>query len=74
MRTRVNASARLRSVPEPPAELLTVHEAAALLRCGRTTVFRLIRDHHLPSALVAGRRLITRDDLNHYIDKLRDSR
>lgn len=71
MRTAVNESGRFRPVVVPENDPLTVIEAAALMRCGRTTVFRLLRDGVLPSAKVGRARLIARADVVNYLEGLR---
>jgi excisionase family DNA binding protein len=73
MRATGNAGERFHPVVVPDSDLLTVTEAAALLRCGRTTVFGLINDGTLPSIKPGRARLIKRDDVVAYIDGLRDA-
>jgi excisionase family DNA binding protein len=51
------------------ADLLTVLEAAALMRCGRTRVFGLLRDGDLPSTKVGRARLIPRRAIDEYLEQ-----
>jgi excisionase family DNA binding protein len=69
MRTAANGSERARPVAVPDDEVLTVLEAAALMRCGRTTVFGLIGDGTLPSAKVGRTRTIARADVLRYLEQ-----
>jgi excisionase family DNA binding protein len=72
MRTTANASGRNRPVVAvPDDEWLTVEQAAALARCGRTTMFGLLRDGVLPSAKPGRQRLVKRADVAAYLEKLR---
>jgi excisionase family DNA binding protein len=73
MRATGNAGERFRPVAVPDSDLLTVTETAALLRCGRTTVFGLISAGVLPSIKPGRARLIKRDDVMGYIHLLRDA-
>lgn len=70
MRTVVNASERFRSTPDPE-EWLTVPQVAERLRCGRTTVFRLLGDGTLPSVRPGRARLVKRTDVDSYLEQLR---
>jgi excisionase family DNA binding protein len=47
--------------------LLTVEEAAALLRIGRTTTFELVMRGQLESVRIGRRRLVVREGLQRYI-------
>ncbi|MET9102748.1 helix-turn-helix domain-containing protein [Streptomyces antibioticus] len=58
-----------RSVPAPV--LLTVEEAAACLRIGRTTCFSLIRTGELESLMVGGLRRIPADAPAAYLARRR---
>jgi excisionase family DNA binding protein len=71
MRTRANANERNRPVAVPDGEWLDVPQAAALMRCGRTTLFGLMRDGTLPSVKVGRARLVKRADVAAYLDRLR---
>jgi excisionase family DNA binding protein len=71
MRTRANASERNSLVAVPDDEWLTVSQTAALLRCGRTTVFELMRAGTLPSAKPGRARLVKRADAVAYLERLR---
>jgi excisionase family DNA binding protein len=73
MRTTANASERVRLVPVPDDEWLTVEQAAALMRCGRTTVFGLIRGERpaLPSVKVGRARLVKRADVVAHLERPR---
>ena len=50
--------------------LLTVEEAAALLRIGRTTTFELVMRGQLESVRIGRRRLVVRDGLQRYVTAL----
>jgi excisionase family DNA binding protein len=50
--------------------LLRVPEVAAILGCGRTTVYHLIKQRQLPSVRVAGCRRVSQADLEAYIEAL----
>jgi len=69
MRTAANESERV----EPADEWLTVPQVAARMRCGRTTVFRLIGDGTLPSVKPGRSRLVKLEDVDTYLARLRDS-
>lgn len=73
MRTAVNASDRNRPVAVPDDEWLTVPQAAALMRCGRTTMFGLIGGEHpvLPSVKPGRVRLVKRADVVAHLEQLR---
>jgi excisionase family DNA binding protein len=71
MRTAQNASGRDRLVPVPDDEWLTVPQAAALMRCGRTTLFGLIGGGTLPSIKPGRQRLVNRADVLAHLDRLR---
>lgn len=49
-------------------QLLTVKEAAALLRVSRTTVYELFLRGTLPSVHIGARRLVRTDDLAAFIE------
>jgi excisionase family DNA binding protein len=68
----VNASERFRPTAVPADEWLTVPEVAALMRCGRTTVFRLISGTQpvLPSIKPGRERLIKRADVLAHLESL----
>lgn len=68
MRTVVDASARFRPAGDP-GDLLTVLEVAAVMRCGRTRVFELIRDGELPSVKPGRARLVRRADVAAYLER-----
>jgi excisionase family DNA binding protein len=50
--------------------LVTVEEAARLLRIGRTTMFELIGNGEIKSIRLGRRRLIARKSLESFIDEL----
>ena len=50
--------------------LLTVEEAARLLRIGRTTTYELVMRGRLQSVKVGRRRLVVREGLNRYVTEL----
>lgn len=49
----------------------SINEAAALLGVGRTTVYELIRQEQLLTVKIGQRRLITRLDLDAFVEHLR---
>ena len=53
--------------------LLTVEEAAALLRIGRTTAFELVMRGQLQSVRIGRRRLVVREGLQIYVADLLSS-
>lgn len=55
--------------PEPSL-LLTVEEAAALLRIGRTRTFDLVMRGEIQSVKVGRRRLVVREGLGRYVSVL----
>ncbi len=50
--------------------LVTVEEAAGLLRIGRTTAYELVMSGKLQSVKVGRRRLVVRDGVGRYVDEL----
>jgi excisionase family DNA binding protein len=50
--------------------LLTVEEAAVLLRIGRTTAFELVTRGHIQSVNIGRRRLVVRDGLQKFVHDL----
>ena len=50
--------------------LVTVEEAAGLLRIGRTTAYELVMNGKLQSVKVGRRRLVVRDGVGGYVDEL----
>jgi len=50
--------------------LVTVEEAAELLRIGRTTAYELVMSGKLQSVKVGRRRLVVRDGVGRYVDEL----
>jgi excisionase family DNA binding protein len=50
--------------------LLTVEEAARLLRIGRTTTYELVMRGRIQSVKVGRRRLVVRQGLNRYVAEL----
>ena len=60
--------AHLRVVADPDA-LLTVDEAAQVMRCSRRTVFRLIGGGELPSVKPGRERLVRRRDVDAYLER-----
>jgi excisionase family DNA binding protein len=53
--------------------LVTVEEAAGLLRIGRTTAYELVMSGKLQSVKVGRRRLVVRDGVGTYVDELLQS-
>ena len=53
--------------------LLTVEEAARLLRIGRTTTYELVMRGRLQSVKVGRRRLVVHEGLNRFVAELLDS-
>jgi excisionase family DNA binding protein len=58
---------------EPTAFLLTVEEAAARLRIGRTSMYRLIKDGEIESIPVGRLRRVAPEALVDYINRLRSA-
>jgi excisionase family DNA binding protein len=50
--------------------LVTVEEAATLLRIGRTTTYELVMSGKIQSVKVGRRRLVVRDGVGTYVDEL----
>jgi len=50
--------------------LLTVEEAAELLRLGRTTTFELVMRGDIQSVKIGRRRLVVREGLDRYVAEL----
>src|SRR5579863_8878264 len=50
--------------------LVTVEEAAGLLRIGRTTAYELVMSGRIQSVKVGRRRLVVRDGVGRYVDEL----
>lgn len=62
-----------RPLPERPSDtptMLTVPEAMAELRISRWTLYNLIRSRQLDTVTIGRRRLIPRQALNNYINRL----
>lgn len=58
----------------PPIDrLYDVRQAAQVLGIGRTNVYKLLKDGHLPSVRVGRLRRIRRSDLDAYIDGLEEN-
>ena len=53
-----------------PSVLLTVEEAAELLRLGRTTTFELVMRGDIQSVKIGRRRLVVREGLDRYVAEL----
>lgn len=62
------AAAQTPADTEPPRTLLTVPETAAMLRCGQTTVYQLIKDGRLAGVKIGRRRLVGADAVAQFID------
>lgn len=54
---------------EHTPDVLTVMEAASVLRVGRTTMYRLIREHEIESVKIGRKILIPRKYLLSFIEK-----
>jgi excisionase family DNA binding protein len=50
--------------------LVTVEEAAGLLRIGRTTAYELVISGKIQSVKVGRRRLVVRDGIRDYVEEL----
>ncbi len=50
----------------------SVDEAAELLGIGRTLAYDLIRERQLPSIKLGNRRLVTKADLEGFVEELRN--
>jgi len=69
MRRPIDTEELLRSRVGNPV-LVTVEEAAQLLRIGRTTAYELVMSGKLQSVKVGRRRLVVRDGVGRYVDEL----
>ena len=49
------------------ADVLTVREAASVLRCGRTKMLQLIYEGYVKARLICGKYIILKEDLIDYI-------
>jgi excisionase family DNA binding protein len=68
------ASADLTGPRDPLPLLLTVDEAASLLRTSRRAIYAMIERRHLPGVIRIRRRVLFRaDDLLHWLDQKRAS-
>jgi len=56
-----------------PTLLLTVEEAASLLRIGRTNMYGLVMRGEVQSVKIGRRRLVVRGGLMRYVDELQAS-
>ena len=48
-------------------DMMTVKEAAKVLRCGRTRFLQLIYDGHIEARMICGKYIILKEDLIEYI-------
>ncbi len=55
------------AAPEPPAELLTVKETAAVLRAQPNYVYELLARGELPAVRVGRKKLVRRTDLDAFV-------
>lgn len=67
------AAAQAAPAPTPPAEqvpqMLTVGEAAEMLRCSKTLVYGMLGDGRLPSVKVGRRRLVRAADVARFVSR-----
>lgn len=49
------------------SDVLTVREAATVLRCGRTKMLQLIYEGYIEARMVCGKYIILKEDLIEYI-------
>jgi excisionase family DNA binding protein len=54
---------------QAPSTLLTIDEAASMLRVGRTTIFRLVAEGELMSIKVGRRRLVPTASLDDFVER-----
>ena len=59
------------SKEEHSLNLLTITEAAELLRISRWTIYKLIRSEELKTLTIASRRFVTSDDVERFINQRR---
>jgi excisionase family DNA binding protein len=59
----------LPATPSLDRTVYVVEEVAAILRCGRTTVFGLLREGELHGLKAGRRRLVSGDSLRSYLDR-----
>ena len=64
-----NETSESTGLPEP---LLTLNEAAQVLRISRWTMYQLINKNRLKTVRINERRLVTTQDLRQFIEDLRD--
>lgn len=57
---------------EHKLNLLTIDEAAELLRISRWTIYKLIRTEELKTLTIASRRFVTSDDVEQFINQRRE--
>lgn len=64
----------MKTVAEPtlsaPALVYDILEAAHVLRCGRSTIYELLKDGEIRSIHIGRRRLITHTSLVEYVNRL----
>lgn len=65
------AAAQTAPAPTPPTEqvptLLSVEEAAEMLRCSKTLLYTMLGDGRLPSVKVGRRRLVRAADVAQFV-------
>jgi excisionase family DNA binding protein len=57
----------------PPRPLLTITQSARYMNCSRRTVERLIARGELVAVRVASRRRLRIEELDHYLERQRES-
>jgi excisionase family DNA binding protein len=61
--------------PDTPTLVIDLNEAAHMLRCGKSTVLRLIAAQHLDTLKIGRRRVVTAESLHRFVaDQVQDGR
>jgi len=60
------------SKKEHNLNLLTIDEAAELLRISRWTIYKLIRSEELKTLTIASRRFVASEDMERFINQRRE--
>ena len=61
------------ATPGAPARLLNINEACEALRISRWSLYQLINQRSIKTVRVRGRHLIAPQDLDDFVDRLRDA-
>ena len=61
------------ATPGAPAKLLDINEACEALRISRWSMYQLINQRSIKTVRVRGRHLIAPQDLDDFVDRLREA-